>query len=223
MKTFITSLIFAVTSLSLPAQVQLQGFEPHEATYRLKHKGEESQLTLLMEPSSASGGWRFAVQGEDHFWEARYTQDLFPLSLLQSGAPGDFKVRTQQEFEPLPSVSSSQMLFSLGVESLFFLLRGYSFGNNRKMEVRFPTSPAREDFKLILYSKGEETLTISNQKIPCYKFELAAEFGGAMGMFSGFFPKSYFWFEKNSPHRLIKFIGSQGDRDERTIEIISYP
>jgi hypothetical protein len=119
-----------------------------------------------------------------------------------------------------PTYLKEEQILALGTESLIFALRSYPFTSPTNLNVRFPANAQREDFYFQVQYRGRESLEVKGRRYQTHKLELVPIMGGAMGMFAGFFPKTFFWYEERFPHRLIKQIAAENDKEEVVLEIL---
>lgn len=103
--------------------------------------------------------------------------------------------------------------------SLDFLLRGFPLGQSRSLKL-IMSGQGPSGFAININRLSDETLTLGDQKIPCYRLELAMT-----GIMAPFFPKSSFWYSLAPPHYLVRYEGLSGGpgSPRRLLELTSLP
>lgn len=115
----------------------------------------------------------------------------------QSGQVGTSDNGKQKFFEFKP--------YLLDKETLASCLRNFPFGSEKTIDFQLLThEPAL--YKMSVKSLGKETISKNGKNIDCYKLQLLLDMG-ALNVFSGFFPKTYFWFESQAPHEFVRYEG----------------
>jgi hypothetical protein len=82
---------------------------------------------------------------------------------------------------------------------LVALLRGFPFDKTRSLKIK---TAGGSDFALTVTQTKEVDVKTKAGTFRCYELEF-----GMDGFFGAFVPKSYFWYEKAAPHRLIRYQG----------------
>jgi hypothetical protein len=82
------------------------------------------------------------------------------------------------------------------------VLRGFPFGKVRTLKIKMGEG---SDFALTVTMTKEIDIKTAAGVIRCYELEF-----GMDGFLGAFVPKSFFWYEKDAPHRLIRYQGQAG-------------
>jgi hypothetical protein len=90
-------------------------------------------------------------------------------------------------------------------EILGLYVRNYPFGSRREVPFHLLTNEPAE-YKISLKELGPETIAVDDQDYLCYKLQLLLDLG-AINLFSGFFPKTYFWVNAAPPHEVVRYEG----------------
>lgn len=224
-------LLLIVFSFSVYAQGPLQDPiipDGEKITYRTTgDDGIEFHWDLVRrEARDGESFYRVYSESNDEDLELLINRDgLIPIwgQTISKGTGAHF--RNEVELLSVPSLSNDA-IFMTSIQDLTYLLRGYPFRSPRDLQVAM--SMGNEDsedspFQLMVEYKKRETIRIDDESFRTYKLELAATLSGPMALFASFFPKTYLWYNVDSPHQLLKYQGSQGGPgDEVTVEMISY-
>ena len=107
-----------------------------------------------------------------------------------------------------PMIEQDEILI-LAIENLPHLLRGYPFSNPRDLLVRTLSAEQDDDsgFAVRIKYRGEEMLRVNGVSYRAHKLELVIELPGIAALFASAIPKSYFWYENHSSHRLLRSEG----------------
>ncbi len=90
-------------------------------------------------------------------------------------------------------------------EILGLYVRNFPFGQHREVPFHLMTNEPSE-YKISLKDLGPEKIKIDDQEYLCYKLQLLLDMG-AINLFSGLFPKTYFWVNAVEPHEVIRYEG----------------
>ena len=106
--------------------------------------------------------------------------------------------------------------------TLSLSLRGYPFGQKKEVNIKLtpPFQPGIPRWAWRMwdsYAKlmGEETISVPAGTFDCYKLEIAAS-GGLIKRVTS---KYYFWFERETPHRFVKYQDEDGETVTELLEI----
>ena len=94
---------------------------------------------------------------------------------------------------------------TLIIEGVVYALRTLPFGTNKSIKAKLLTNEP-ELYKVEFIQKGVHKIKTSDGEIECYKVELVPKLG-LLGVFKVFFPKTYFWFTVEPPHRWVRYEG----------------
>jgi hypothetical protein len=90
-------------------------------------------------------------------------------------------------------------------EILGLYVEEFPFGNGREVPFHLMTNEPSQ-YKISLKDLGRETITVDGRAYECNKLQLLLDMG-AINIFSGFFPKTYFWVSVSEPHEIIRYEG----------------
>ena len=94
---------------------------------------------------------------------------------------------------------------TLILEGMVEALRSFPFKENRVVESSLLTN-APKFYDVEFKPRGREVVKTKEGDIECYKIEMIPNLG-ILGIFKVFFPKTYFWFAVDPPHRWVKYEG----------------
>lgn len=94
---------------------------------------------------------------------------------------------------------------TLILEGMVEALRSFPFKENRVVESSLLTN-APKFYDVEFKPRGREVVKTKAGDIECYKIEMIPNLG-ILGIFKVFFPKTYFWFAVDPPHRWVKYEG----------------
>jgi hypothetical protein len=94
---------------------------------------------------------------------------------------------------------------TLIVEGIVYALRTLPFGTKGAVKAKI-LSNEPELYNVEFQQRGIEKVKTPDGEIECYKVELVPKLG-LLGVFKVFFPKTYFWFTVEPPHRWIRYEG----------------
>lgn len=95
-------------------------------------------------------------------------------------------------------VSPDEILVS-GMESMAQAFRVFPWEQRKKAKIVFAGASESSGFSFELSLAGREELSAAGRRFECWKLQLGM--GGLIGSLVG---KSYFWYEVDYPHRLVK-------------------
>lgn len=103
--------------------------------------------------------------------------------------------------------------------ALFFMLRGFPWGERDSARVVFLGSGGSPAFSFSLSVKGKETLSIQGRSLECWKAEL-----GMDGVFGALVPRTRLWFLVAAPHYMVRYEGLSGapGSPKRILELHDY-
>ncbi|MEW6144979.1 MAG: hypothetical protein AB1598_08195 [Thermodesulfobacteriota bacterium] len=101
------------------------------------------------------------------------------------------------------------------VEGLVLALRSLPFGTGETVKAQFLTNEP-ELYNVEFKQRGIEKIITPEGETECYKVELVPKLG-ALNLFKVFFPKTYFWFTVESPHRWVRYEGFENGRDSPVV------
>ncbi len=90
-------------------------------------------------------------------------------------------------------------------EILGLYVRNFPFGKDKEVPFHLMTNEPSQ-YKISLKDVGLEKITVDDQKYLCHKLQLLLDLG-AINLFSGFFPKTYFWVNAAEPHEVVRYEG----------------
>lgn len=105
---------------------------------------------------------------------------------------------------------------TLIVEGISFALRTLPFGTENIVKAKI-LSNEPELYSVEYKQSGVETIQTPNGKVECYKVEIIPKLG-IIGVFKVLFPKTYFWFTVDAPHKWVRYQGLENGID--TPEVI---
>jgi hypothetical protein len=215
-------LLVLLLPTSALAQIAFPILESESTSYSRQQYDQSQVIQLLIQPQGEGNErtYRFAFEGEDLRWESIFDAGGFPIVYEKKEWREGVEVTRKEELAYQPTYLKEEQILALGTESLIFALRSYPFTSPTNLNVRFPANAQREDFYFQVQYRGRESLEVNGRRYQTHKLELVPIMGGAMGMFAGFFPKTFFWYEERFPHRLIKQIAAENDKEEVVLEIL---
>jgi hypothetical protein len=203
------------------AQVAFPELRNESSQYSRQQYSRTTGIELKINTELRDGEqvYKFSYLSPQEDWQTVFTPAGFPLEFKKTEDKDGVTLRSTESLEFNSRFKQGNAFLVLGSESLIFALRAYPFSSPQNMVIRFPANTAREDFYFEAQHRGQETVEIGRRRYRTHKLELVPIMGGAMGMFAGFFPKTFFWFETAYPYRLIKHHGAIGDKEEVMLEI----
>jgi len=90
-------------------------------------------------------------------------------------------------------------------EILGLYVRNFPFGKRREVPFHLLTNEPSQ-YKISLKDLGLDKIIVDDQEYLCYKLQLLLDMG-AINLFSGFFPKTYFWVNAAEPHEVVRYEG----------------
>jgi len=105
---------------------------------------------------------------------------------------------------------------TLIVEGITYALRTLPFGSDETVKAKI-LSNEPELYNVEFKQRGIEKIKTANGEIDCYKVEVVPKLG-VIGVLKVFFPKTYFWFTVDAPHRWVRYQGLENGID--TPEVI---
>lgn len=105
---------------------------------------------------------------------------------------------------------------TLIVEGIVYALRNLPFGTDEVVKAKI-LSNEPELYNVEFHQRGIEKITTSDGEVDCYKVEVVPKLG-VLNVFKVFFPKTYFWFTVDEPHRWMRYEGLENGID--TPEVI---
>ena len=108
------------------------------------------------------------------------------------------------------------------VEGLVVALRSLPFKSGETVKTQFLTNEP-ELYNVEFKQRGIQRVKTQEGEIECFKVELVPKLG-VLNAFKVFFPKTYFWFTVEPPHRWVKYQGFENGRDtpEVVMEVKSF-
>ena len=94
---------------------------------------------------------------------------------------------------------------TLIVEGIVYALRTLPFGTDTMVKAKI-LSNEPELYNVEFQQRGIEKIKTADGEVDCYKVEVVPKLG-VLGVFKVFFPKTYFWFTVDAPHRWIRYAG----------------
>ncbi|GJM17275.1 MAG: hypothetical protein DHS20C13_26020 [Thermodesulfobacteriota bacterium] len=94
---------------------------------------------------------------------------------------------------------------TLIVEGIVYALRTLPFSTDTKVKAKI-LSNEPELYNVEFHQRGIEKIKTTDGEVDCYKVEVVPKLG-VLGVFKVFFPKTYFWFTVDAPHRWIRYEG----------------
>ena len=94
---------------------------------------------------------------------------------------------------------------TLIVEGIVYALRTLPFGTDGTTKAKI-LSNEPELYNVEFKEKGIEKIKTKDGEIECYKVEVVPKLG-VLGVFKVLFPKTYFWFTVEPPHRWVRYEG----------------
>ena len=94
---------------------------------------------------------------------------------------------------------------TLIVEGIVYALRTLPFGTEEVVKAKI-LSNEPELYNVEFQQKGIEKIQTEDGVVDCYKVEIVPKLG-VLGVFKVFFPKTYFWFTVDPPHRWVQYQG----------------
>ena len=88
---------------------------------------------------------------------------------------------------------------------LKYLLRGFPFGERKKMKINYYGEERSKNFLMSAKYKKQESIKVKGKTINCYKLEF-----GLDGFWGTFLPELEFWYSVEPPHYLVKYEGVMG-------------
>jgi len=94
---------------------------------------------------------------------------------------------------------------TLIVEGIVYAMRTLPFGTNKVVKAKILSNePAL--YNVEFQQRGIEKLTTEDGEVSCYKVEVVPKLG-VLGVLKVFFPKTYFWFTVDAPHKWVRYEG----------------
>ncbi|MEX0999253.1 MAG: hypothetical protein WD000_04765 [Thermodesulfobacteriota bacterium] len=94
---------------------------------------------------------------------------------------------------------------TLIVEGIVYALRTLPFGTNNIVKAKI-LSNEPELYNVEFQQRGIEKIKTVDGEIECYKVEVVPKLG-VLGVLKVFFPKTYFWFTVDAPHKWVRYEG----------------
>ena len=94
---------------------------------------------------------------------------------------------------------------TLMVEGIVYALRTLPFGTDQTVTAQI-LSNEPELYNVEFKERGIEKVQTPNGEIECYKVEVVPKLG-VRNLFKVFFPKTYFWFTVEAPHKWVRYEG----------------
>ena len=94
---------------------------------------------------------------------------------------------------------------TLIVEGIVYALRTLPFGTDGTTKAKI-LSNEPELYNVEFKERGIEKIKTKDGEIECYKVEIVPKLG-VLGVFKILFPKTYFWFTVEPPHRWVRYEG----------------
>jgi hypothetical protein len=108
------------------------------------------------------------------------------------------QINGQQKSYPFQADLLDREILGLYVEE-------FPFGSGREVPFHLLTNEPSQ-YKISLKDLGRETVTIDGRAYECNKLQMLLDMG-AINIFSGFFPKTYFWVNTVEPHEIVRYEG----------------
>ena len=90
-------------------------------------------------------------------------------------------------------------------EILGLYVEEFPFGSGREVPFHLLTNEPSQ-YKISLKDLGREPITVDGKVYECNKLQMLLDMG-AINIFSGFFPKTYFWVNAAPPHEVVRYEG----------------
>ena len=90
-------------------------------------------------------------------------------------------------------------------EILGLYVEEFPFSSGREVPFHLLTNEPSQ-YKVSLKDLGRESVTVAGQTYECHKLQLLLDMG-AINIFSGFFPKTYFWVNTAKPYEIVRYEG----------------
>ncbi len=100
---------------------------------------------------------------------------------------------------------------TLIVEGLTYALRELPFGTDKTVKAKI-LSNEPELYNVEFKERGIEKIQTADGEVECYKIEIIPKLG-VIGVFKVFFPKTYFWFTVEPPHKWVRYEGLENGID----------
>ena len=100
---------------------------------------------------------------------------------------------------------------TLIVEGIVYALRDLPFGLDNVVNAQL-LSNEPELYNVDFQQRGIEKITTPDGEIECYKVEVVPKLG-VRNIFKVFFPKTYFWFTVDAPHKWVRYEGYENGID----------
>ncbi|MGB3729581.1 MAG: hypothetical protein WBA70_10075 [Thermodesulfobacteriota bacterium] len=94
---------------------------------------------------------------------------------------------------------------TLIVEGLVYALRTLPFGTDKTVKAKI-LSNEPELYNVEFQQRGIERVDTEDGEVDCYKVEVVPKLG-VLGVLKVFFPKTYFWFTVDAPHKWVRYEG----------------
>ena len=223
-------ILLTLFTLNLSAQSALKDpMIPQGETirYRLTQREEQEFSYQIVTQNEFDGKQYYQVENQSvkEVTKSRILRDpMIPLYGEKHLYSGRAESQSTQELLSIPQLEENEIGL-LDMNDMAFLLRGFPFDKPREMELTLLDQQAGESpgMAFRVFFRGKEKLSIDGIEYEAYKLEMKAELKGAMALFSGMIPKTYFWYDQKNAHRLLKFTGSGGPgTDEMLMEMVDY-
>lgn len=94
---------------------------------------------------------------------------------------------------------------TLIVEGIVYAMRTLPFGTDNVVKAKI-LSNEPELYNVEFQQRGIEKINTEDGEVDCYKVEVVPKLG-VLGVFKVFFPKTYFWFTVDAPHKWVRYEG----------------
>ena len=100
---------------------------------------------------------------------------------------------------------------TLILEGITYALRDLPFGTEKTVNSKL-LSNEPELYNVEYKERGIEKIQTANGEVECYKVEIVPKLG-MRNLFKVFFPKTYFWFSVEPPHKWVRYEGYENGID----------
>lgn len=94
---------------------------------------------------------------------------------------------------------------TLIVEGIVYAMRTLPFGTDKVVKAKI-LSNEPELYNVEFQQRGIEKISTEDGEVDCYKVEVVPKLG-VLGVLKVFFPKTYFWFTVDTPHKWVRYEG----------------
>lgn len=104
---------------------------------------------------------------------------------------------------------------TLIVEGITYALRTLPFGTDKSVKAKI-LSNEPQIYNVEFKERGIEKIQTDKGEVECYKVEIVPKLG-VLNVFKVLFPKTYFWFTVEAPHKWVRYEGLENGIDTPAI------